>query len=281
MRIMMISLLLLGSGTAFSQQAFTERITRKDKNNEKQRFYDANPREGKTGDYVSFDNISTFGLYGIGNINTEVFNSLNASGKLSGFIRPFRDSAAFTTINFSFNKNATNRDTLMASTFLFPDIGNNAFLGTVSHSIQILRKRSELKGVHLLTPFYEFSTKSIKREKDTISLKFTSINHVLGGRYSFLHSVGDDDVVFSLATFLALANIADQDNEDFRTLFESPKLPSAIWSLGFKVTFQYNNFQAYADMRHVFGSEEKIPVRSLRGFNANIGFVFNAEIFER
>lgn len=254
-----------------AQQSFTERITRLDNNNNKIALI-------STGNPVDFKTLTTFGLYGIGNINTEVFNNLNASGKISGYIRPYKATNGFLTINFAFNKNATNSDTLLSSTFLFPDIGNNAFLGTAQYSMLL---GSGNGAVHLFTPFYEFSTKGIKREKDTTELNFTTINHVIGGRYSFVYSKDRDDVVFSLAAFLAFNNIADQDNEDFRQIFESDVLPSSINSLGFKVTFQYNNFQVFADLRHVLGDEEKIPVRSLRGFNSNVGIVFNAEIFER
>jgi hypothetical protein len=257
--------------SSFSQGAFNERIIKKDDDGIDAKFV--------TGSSVDFTGITSFGLYGIGNINTEVFNSLNASGKVSGYVRPYRGKKEFVTVNFAFNKNATNSDTLLASTFIFPDVGNNSFLSTLMYSKQFFG--NEAAGIHLISPFYEFSTKNINRENDSIQLRFTTINHVIGARYSFMHRVQNDNITFSVATFLAFNNIADQDNKDFRSIFESEKLPSSINSLGFKVAFQFNNFQAYADLRHILGDEEKIPVRSLRGFNSNIGVVFNAEIFER
>ena len=80
--------------------------------------------------------LPTFGLYGIGNTNTETFNNINSSGKLSGYIRPFKGKvkgvATFVDINFAFNVNASNTDSLVANTILFPDVGNNSFSGSLA-----------------------------------------------------------------------------------------------------------------------------------------------------
>ena len=59
------------------------------------------------------------------------------------------------------------------------------------------------------------------------------------------------------------------------------KLPSDFTAMGLKISFQYKGFQVFADFRHVPAKEEKIPLRSLRGFNSNIGFVFTTDIIER
>ena len=47
----------------------------------------------------------------------------------------------------------------------------------------------------------------------------------------------------------------------------------------FKVSFEVNGLQIFGDFRHVFGSEEELPVPDLKGFSYNIGFSFNTEVF--
>lgn len=275
-KIIFLGTSLLFFYNLFSQQAFTERLILKDSKNKVYKNY----IKSEGGESFSFKNLSTVGIYGIGNINSETFNSINGSGKLSGFIRPLKKDSSFITVYFSFNKNASNSDSLLASTLLFPDIGNNSFLSTAEYTWCLNSNKDGDKGLHLLNIFYEFSTKNIKGRNNNDSLHFTTINHVFGVKYAFLQKIDGDDVSFSLSPFFAIANIADQDNDDFRKLFNKTNLPSHISSLGVKIAFQYNNLQAYADLRHVFGSENTLP-RNLRGFNANIGFVFNAEIFEK
>ncbi|MEJ7820683.1 MAG: hypothetical protein WKF85_00100 [Chitinophagaceae bacterium] len=62
---------------------------------------------------------------------------------------------------------------------------------------------------------------------------------------------------------------------------KNPSLSSAVRWWEIKVGFQYNNFQIFADLRHILGDMKSIPIRELRGFNSNIGVVFNAEVFEK
>lgn len=226
------------------------------------------------------NSISTWGLYGIGNVNTESFNNLNSSGKLSGFIRPFRSDYSYGTINFSFNVNASNNDSLLANTFLFPDVGQSSIFLNTEYSVVW----HTITGYHLLHSFAELSSKTIKGRIEDSVRYFNTLNWALGIRYQYLFKDGDDNVSFSCSPFLSIVNVPDEDNEDYRYLFtkdSNSSLKSAIKSIGFKFAFQYNQFQFFADLRHVLGNESQIPVRALRGFNSNVGVIFNAQIFEK
>ena len=64
---------------------------------------------------------------------TRIFSSLNSSGKASFLFLPLHNDSNSLRINMSVNKNATNNDSLLASTLLFPEIGNHSFLGTVEY----------------------------------------------------------------------------------------------------------------------------------------------------
>src|SRR5687767_7672150 len=75
----------------------------------------------------------TLALYGIGNLNTETLNKVNSSGKIAVSIIPFFNNTnnRYWEIYLSFNKNASNNDSILASTLLFPEVGNHSFLATV------------------------------------------------------------------------------------------------------------------------------------------------------
>ncbi len=234
-----------------------------------------------------------FGVFGAGNLNKEQLEKFNASGKFSYYIKPMMQERRELTFYLSFNKNATNNDSLLASTLIFPEVGNNSFLGTVEFAYRLSPKKKS--GVddpvkeHYVVPFFEFSNKNIKASKDTGNSKqqasyyFSTLNYTVGCKYLFHYgkTVENDshDIYFSMAGYLSYLNIPNQDTADYRILLKSKTIKDNLWAVGIKVGVQYNNFSIFADFRHVLGSEARIPVRELRGFNSNIGVIFNADIF--
>jgi len=223
--------------------------------------------------------LPTYGIYGVGNVNTETFSNLNSSGKLAGYIRPYKGDKSYVTINFSFNVNATNTDSLLASTFLFPDVGNNSSYFNVDWTFKL--PASHGQDIHLLTPFFEFSNKTIKGRLADSSRNFYTLSYVLGLRYQYLFIDKDDKVSFSIAPFYSLIHVPRQNKSDYKYLFTGDPLSSVgnnVGALGVKVTFQYNNFSIFADYRTILS--KNVPDK-LTGFHPNIGVIFNAEIFER
>jgi hypothetical protein len=218
-----------------------------------------------------------FGVFGAGNLNKEQLEKFNASGKFSCYIK-------------SFNKNATNNDSLLASTLIFPEVGNNSFLGTVEYACRINKIDADDGFIeNSIVPFFEFSNKNIKASRDTgtskqkVSYYFSTLNYTAGVKYVFHYNKSKDadshDVYFSIAGYFSYLNIPNQDTADYRILLKSKTISDNLSAVGLKVGVQYNNFSIFADFRHVLGSEVRIPVRELRGFNSNIGVVFNADIF--
>ena len=232
------------------------------------------------------DSLPTFGLYGIGNTNTEAFNNVNSSGKLSGYIRPFKSFLgkmripAFIDVNFAFNVNASNTDSLLASTFLFPDVGKNSFSGTVVFNLALGKKPD----FYLISPFFEFANKSIKGRNADSTRNFYTINSTVGVSFQYMLIQGKDIVAFSMSPYLASVHVPDPGRKDYKYLFtgnEETIMKTAVNSWGVKIVFQYNSFQIFADFRTVRGSAIDVPVETLRGFHPNIGIIFNAEIFQR
>ncbi|NUY79283.1 hypothetical protein HUK80_00130 [Flavobacterium sp. MAH-1] len=228
--------------------------------------------------------LPTFGLYGIGNTNTETFNEINASGKLSGYIRPFKGTIkgipAFVDINFGFNVNASNTDSLAVSTILFPDVGKNSFSASTTLNFVFGNKPN----YYLVGPFYEFANKTIKGRNEDSTRNFYTLNNSFGLNLQYLFVEGNDKVSFAISPYLAFLDVPNPGKEDYKYLLtgdEDSPLATSVNSWGAKVTFQYNYFQIFADFRTVKGSEEELPVSGFKGFHPNIGIVFNAEIFEK
>jgi hypothetical protein len=109
-------------------------------------------------------------LYGIGNLNAEALSSVNSSGKLQVSVAFMQTDSKDLTAYLSFNKNATNKDTLLPSTVLFPEIGNHSFLGTLEYKKRIGSETSivdpetsqTVYKSHWLGLFGEFSHKKLK-----------------------------------------------------------------------------------------------------------------------
>jgi len=245
------------------------------------------------------------GIYGIGNLNSESFDNLNAGGKVTAYIKPQQGKKTSLTFYLSFNKNASNNDSLLASTLIFPEVGNNAFLGT----IDFLRKydmptefigNGQISKRHAWGPFFEFSHKNIKTDtvnnnKESQTLYFSTLHYTFGLRYLFTFSNKylqnnkevNDYGGLSLSTFLSFMNIPDEDSTDYKKVLKNnfkdytENVKDHFWSFGVKIVFQMKEFQVFADLRQVLGKPENVPIRDLRGFNSNIGIVFNAEIFSK
>lgn len=225
--------------------------------------------------------LPTFGLSGIGNTNTETFDNINASGKLSGYIRPYKSEQGFWEVDFAFNVNASNTDSLSVNTVLFPDVGNNSFTATVMYNWVAA---GEGKDYYIITPFFEFANKTITGRNDDSERKFYTLNTSFGVNLQYLYIDGNDQVSFGLSPYFATVNIPEPGGDDYRYLLtgnEDSLLSTNIQSWGAKVTFQYNNFQIFADFRTVMGDDEDFPVEGFKGFHPNLGVVVNAEIFER
>jgi hypothetical protein len=227
-------------------------------------------------------------LYGVGNFNQESFSSLNSSGKASFLFLPLHNDSNSLRINMSVNKNATNNDSLLASTLLFPEIGNHSFLGTVEYVHKMKNKKFQTD--NYISVFAEFAYKKIKiDEKDTIKKTnttkgFATVNFTIGSKITFAFQNKEFSGSFSFVPYLSYFNIPDEDQDDFRYVskrnfkfINNNELSDHFTSLGLKTIFEINAFQIFADFRHVLRNDNVSAVE-LRGLKANIGVVFNANI---
>jgi len=237
--------------------------------------------------------LPVFGILGIGNVNQESLSSLNASGKISLYARPvqFRNNAV--TIYASYNKNASNNDSVIYEKLIFPEIGASSFTGTIQ--FDKFWKRDDVTG-HVLSPFFEFAFKKIVSDSNVNNQKlyFSSLTYTAGIKYTFGYSklnLNDSTRVnlsFFAIPYISLLDIPNEDTADYKALIirnakqssNNYTLTDNISTAGIKIGFQINSLQVFADFRSVLNKRGKIPVRELQGFHTNIGIVFNADVFE-
>jgi hypothetical protein len=238
-----------------------------------------------------------FGIDGSGNLNRESLEAYNASGKITLFARPVQFKNNALAIYASFNKNASNNDSILYQKLIFPEIGNNSFLGTAQ--LEKYWKKDSETG-HVLSPFFEFSYKNIISDSsnENQKLHFTTLNYTLGVKYIFAYSKSFPPDTskkaykklyysFFAIPYLSFSNIPNEDTADYRALLTrnvkldppNGQLTDNITTAGFKIGFQVNGLQVFADFRSVINKPEKVPIRELKGFHANIGLVFNADGF--
>lgn len=244
-------------------------------------------KEGRTVSVIEPVNKSRFGIIGIGNLNTESFKGINSAGKFSAYVRPLifgKKEMNDITVGISFNKNATNNDSLLATTMLFPDLGNSSFTGSLESSL-FVGNNIDGNSAHYIAPFLEFAQKNIKSEKDKIEYYFSLLHYTIGCKYIFRYYFKDENklenIALSFAPYLSVYNIPDEDNDDYWVLIGNHDMPSNFNAVGIKISFQYKGFQVFADFRQVNDNKDKIGVREIKGFNSNIGFAFTTDIIEK
>jgi hypothetical protein len=245
-------------------------------------------------------NLPVFSLEGSGNLNWEKPDDYNGSGKISFLVRPVQFGNNAISIYASYNKNASNNDSVLFQKLIFPEIGNSSFTGALQFDKYW---RMDKYTGHALSPFFEFSHKNISSSiiddsaSDRELRNFTSLNYVLGVKYVFgfwnidkNDSSKNLDFSFFAIPYLSFSNIPNEDTSDYRFLLarnaklldptDRFKLTDNISTAGFKIGFQIKRLQIYADFRSVLNKGEKVPIRELKGFHANIGFVVNAEVLQ-
>lgn len=243
------------------------------------------------------------GIVGIGSLNTEELSKINSSGKFAAYFVPFlvdlntsKRQWTYRMIAYtSYNINATNNDSLLPSTILFPELGKSSFLGTLemgfvtynSGTTSLIDKSKQMYNISVLG---EFSVKNVNIDNDDTSIYFNTLNYTLGLKLMstrFLKIDGMDmPVSLSLIPYLQWVNIPNEDNGDYRYALDGPDepgrpvSPSELFGAGAKVIFAVNDFQFFADFRQVFDKHNNIRNRNLKGFSSNIGVVVSASILE-
>lgn len=248
---------------------------------------------------LTLKNDTRVGIMGIGSLNTEELTKTNASGKLAAFFIPARWDLTVSqnkkkwffipTLYTSYNVNATNNDSLLSSTVLFPELGNSSFLGTAEFTFSHVNNK-DMKSVHSISVLGEFANKSVSVDNDDTSLFFNALNYSVGLKFMTTRHVsyGNDTVPMSLSItpYLHWVNIPDEDIGDYRYLLDGPdalgqpSLPSTLSGWGIKVAFSIKEFQFFADFRNVTDERKRIFNRTLKGYSSNIGVIVSASILE-
>lgn len=224
-----------------------------------------------------------FKVFGVGNISDETLKKINAGGKavFAFYPDPF-DTNWQSNYFVSYNKNATNTDSALATTLIFPEAGSHSFLMHAFWKSTTTNKPNKYRGL-----FLEFAVKKINNKKDTTDPKFqefsfNTLHYTAGYKWGFTKEKFKDNKIQTMgcefSLFGSFVNIPDEDHENFEKVINRTSTENAFCMIGFKMSFELNGFQIFSDIRHVFGDKEKLPVYDLKGFNYNIGVSFNTEI---
>lgn len=227
-----------------------------------------------------------FKIFGVGNISDETLKSINAGGKAVFAFFPNPLQTKWQGNYFvSYNKNATNTDSALSSTLIFPESGNHSFL---VHGFW-KTNNNPAKPHNYRGLFAEFAFKKITNKKDTTDPKFqefsfNTLHYTIGYKWGFsreqIINGKRKNMGIELSIFGSAVNIPDEDHSNFEKIINRTSTTNAFVMAGFKISFDVNSFQIFSDIRHVFGSSVKLPISDLKGFNYNIGVSFNTEVFE-
>jgi hypothetical protein len=255
-----------------------------------------------------------FAIIGIGDVSSQTLSNINAAGKLSFYAKPYstyflkKDKGSdgktikengvakkhktnkelLTSVFVSLNVNASNKDTLVEGTILFPDLGNSSVL--LTPEIGILAHNPDPNENDGWSYYYgllsEFTNKKIaatkKRSGGDTSVYF-NVNSITVGVKGGVFYQPDNNTVLSVmgVFYFNYVHIPDKDSTDFRYILRQPKLSTSFNSIGCKITFGINDFQIYADVRHTFyNPDEVISDRGLASFNANVGVIVPVTILK-
>jgi hypothetical protein len=249
----------------------------------------------KSGEKEKIEERKHIFLFGIGNVSNESFEKLNGGGKAALAFKTYSEKRIFPASYFlSFNKNATNSDTLLATTLVFPEVGAHSFLATAFWDLKRKKKREQEQNnttndlLSITEFFLEFATKEIKVNGDSGTAKnpayrFNTLHFTAGFRvgYGFNKTLNGTEYngAISIMPFVSLTNIPNEDNASLAAIIGAPVKKDMFFSAGAKVGVQINGFQIFADLRYAASKKDRLPINDLKGFNSNIGVAFNAEVF--
>jgi hypothetical protein len=298
----MIFILLISPSICFSQQnmqsilkAKSERKLNTEDGKRERLFKDSLQEKNES----LQEKIPVFSIFGLANLNQETLKGFNAGGKASVVARPLiiniKDSTKIKVkalaLYASFNKSASNNDSVVYSKLIFPELGSSSFIGTLQWEKYNFCANGK---THSTAIFLEMAVKSIQTDSSEKGRKlfFDALNYTIGFKYGY-HYQRDNpfetdkkvNLGFYVAPFISAYNIPDEDRDDYKKIMlknatitgNADDLSDFIVNLGIKMGFHFNGMEFFTDLRHVLG-DKKVPIRELRGFHANIGFVFNADV---
>jgi hypothetical protein len=249
----------------------------------------ANPRQALLGlaKATKPDSKGIFGIEGAGTLSTEELKKSNGAGKISILINPYpvlygngRTLQSLTHI--SLNKNATNNDTLLPSTILFPELGNVSFSATTELLLKIQEKSEETQ--YFGTAFFDFALKDVKGNINDSIFRFNTLSYSVGLRfliqYYYLNSSDEiRNANLAVSLYANFLNIPDEDIYDYTRLMRDPYVRDNLSGIGVKVQAQYSNFIFFADLRHTAYDGKSYRNRDIDGFSSNIGIAVAGDLF--
>lgn len=190
-------------------------------------------------------------LLGLGSIDAPDLNKVQSSGSLALAIKSTRALTTFLSYNLGANISKTHMDSISVSSFLFPDVANSVFMGSIAFDI---------------SEWYFDGVEKIRSE--------TNLSHwIVKGEWSFQHrNVSNDSAViskFDLGTIGAGAQ--------YKWIYVTPKYRSAF-SLGLYYTYFGITKNTKVDFKKIYGIAGHTPI-NYHGYGLESSMQINDLIF--
>lgn len=181
-----------------------------------------------------------------------------------------------------FNARAGNTSdtSVVARTFLFPDIGKRDF--TLGYEMLIYKEEAS---PFRFIPFCEFSwSRNVFTKADTTN-SFHSLNFLLGAKLSLstTFKVGNDVEKPFNFIFYPYYQLITVDPKDFalrNEMLREYNLPPTFHTLGFYASLQVAELALFANYKQILNGTDGINNRDLKGGTLVIGALIATEIFK-
>ena len=184
---------------------------------------------------------------------------------------------AFLYLAFNARTSSSSDSSILAKTFLFPDISKRDFVIGAFFSFRSMTNWA-------IEPTVEFSLNQYKKTlSDSTTHVFKSESAMLGVKFTktYFVNIAKDSTVpisFSLYPYYSLISVDPKYSVDYNAILGEKNLPSTFNSVGFEATLQVSKFVIFANMKMVLNNTNNISNQDLKGFTYVLGTIISADL---
>lgn len=221
--------------------------------------------------------VTFYGLTALNNANSDVSNSITATGRLAVEFTPANRLLIHMGANL-INANpskGTKKDSIDFNSLMFPETGNFGFLFNPSYQLHSWLGGDENRK-HSLHVDFSYAYRKVKLDSFNVDFKVLSYTGAI--KYKWDYKTRDSSFFgFTAMGYLNFFNIPDEDVNKFNLimtdqLFKENNKNAEIKSIGIKVSVQYNSFVFFYDLRRNLGTKNLDDNNPFKGTKSNIGF---------
>ncbi len=225
-------------------------------------------------------NVLKFSINGKGSFNQATIDEINGSGKIDvDFListkhKENTNKYNLFWANIGLNKNATNGDSNIISSIVFPDLGKNSIASSLNYS----RVYTNSNFATMLGASIDFNLKTFKKYDSARSnaTQFDNLNFTLNAPIHIMYTSKLFPIALGVIPNISWHNIVNEDAPNLQKIVGDSVYGKGFHSLGVKLEVTLNNaFCIYGDMRSMYFKES---ATTNSDFVYNVGIAFRAPI---